>query len=87
MLAFRQAQIMNQQNTMDASQQGAILAEQERRQAEQMIAAQAAAARGVALQQSLANQQAQTAQRAQNMQLVSGIGGTAAKAVLGGKDD
>jgi len=79
-LAFRQAQIGNQQMGLENAQAGAIMAEQERRAADQLIAQQAAAARGVSLQAGIANQQAQTAQRAQNMQLISGIGTTAAAA-------
>lgn len=82
-LAFRQAQLGNQQMGLEAGQQSAIMASEEKRIAEQMIAAQAASQRGVALQQSLANQNAQINQRGQNMQLIAGLGGTAAK-VAGG---
>lgn len=78
MLAFRQAQMMNQQNALEGAQQGAILGEQERRSADQMIGAQAAAQRGVALQQSLANQNAMIQQRAQNLNTLSSVGQGAA---------
>lgn len=84
MLAFRQAQIGNQQAGLEGAQQAAILAEQERRQAEQMIAAQAAAQRGIALNAANANMQSDLAYRNQNMQLLAGVGGTAAKAFAGG---
>lgn len=84
MLAFRNAQQAGQQAQLEGSQTGAIMAEEERRKAEQVIAAQAAAQRGVALQQAMTNQQAQTAQRSQNMQLIAGLGGSAMKAASGG---
>lgn len=83
-LAFRQAQIMNQQAGLEAGQSGAMMAEQERRQADQMIAAQAASQRGVALQQAMSNQAASNAQRAQNMQLIGGLAGTAGMMAMGG---
>lgn len=72
-LAFRQAQIMGQEAQMQGAQEGAMMAEQERRQADQMIAQQAAAQRGVALQQSMANQQAQAQASAGNKQMISGL--------------
>lgn len=78
MLAFRNAQMLNQQNTMEGAQQGAILAEQERRQAEQLIAAQAASQRGVAFNQATTNQGAKLQGQAQNAQAIAGLGGTAA---------
>lgn len=73
-LAFRQAQIGNQQNTLDASQQAAIMAEQEKRQADQMIAAQIASQRGVAIQQATANQSATLDNQKNQLNAVSGIG-------------
>jgi hypothetical protein len=77
-LAFRQAQMGSQQAGLEAAQQGAILAEQERRTADDFLARQAAAQRGVAIQTQMANQQNAMAQRGQNMQLISGVGTTAA---------
>lgn len=84
MLAFRQAQIGNQQAQLEGAQQAALMAEQEKRQADQLIGQQVASQRGVAFQQAAANQQAQQAQRAQNMQLIAGLGGTAASLAMGG---
>lgn len=77
-LAFRQAQIGNQQMGLENSQAGAIMAEQERRQADQYIAQQAAAQRGVALQSATANQQADQSKANTQMNALAGIGGTAA---------
>lgn len=77
-LAFRQAQIGNQQAGLQAAQEGAILGEQERRTADDFLARQAAAQRGVALSVQQANQQAALQQRQQNMGLLSGIGTVAA---------
>lgn len=79
MLAFRQAQIAGQEAQLQGAQEGAVMAEQERRQADQMIGAQAAAQRGVAMQQSNINQQAATNQRAQDKQMIAGLAGTGAK--------
>jgi len=77
-LAFRQAQIGNQQNTLEGSQSAAIMGEQERRQADQLIAAQVGAARGVAMKQASANQLAETSRNEQRMQFLSSAGGSAA---------
>lgn len=84
MLAFRQAQIGNQQMGLEGAQQAAILAEQERRQAEQLIAAQAAAQRGVAFQQANANMGALQNSQDRNAQAIASIAGSAAKASSGG---
>lgn len=83
-LAFRQAQLGNQQNMLEASQQGAILAEQERRQAEQLIAATAASQRGVAFQQANANMNSTLAHQKNQADFLASIGGSAAKAAGGG---
>lgn len=83
MLAFRQAQIQGQEAQLQGAQDGAMMAEQERRQADQMIAAQAAAQRGVALQASMANQQAKTAAENSNRQMIAGLAGTAGKMAMG----
>jgi hypothetical protein len=72
-LAFRQAQLMNQQNTMAAAQQGAIMAEQERRMADDYIAKVAAGQRGVALQSALANQQADAQKSAADKQMLGSL--------------
>lgn len=82
-LAFRQAQIGNQQNTLQASQQGAIMAEQERRMADDFIARQAAAQRGIALQSAMANQQADTQKSGAQTSMVSSLGGAMVAASAG----
>lgn len=76
-LAFRQAQMGNQQNNLQASQQGAIMAEQERRAADDFIARQAAAQRGVAMQSAMANQQADANKAASDKQMIGGLGSAA----------
>jgi hypothetical protein len=76
-LAFRQAQIGNQQNNLQASQQGAMMAEQERRAADDFIARQAAAQRGVQMQSALANQQADANKAASDKQMLGGLGSAA----------
>lgn len=83
-LAFRQAQIGNQQNTLDAAQQGAIMAEQERRQADQLIAAQAAAQRGVAFNQASSNISNKLQNQKTQADMVSGLGQAAAKGASSG---
>ena len=83
-LAFRQAQIGNQQMGLENAQAGAIMAEQERRQADQLIAAQIAAQRGVAMQQANANQSATLASQKNNADFIASVGGSVAKA-SGGK--
>lgn len=85
-LAFRQAQLMNQQNTMNAVQQGAIMAEQERRAADEFIARQAAAQRGVAMQSAIANQQSDANKAASERQMISGLGQGAAMAFASDKE-
>ena len=80
MLAFRQAQMGNQQMNLEAAQQSAILAEQERRRAEELIAAQAAAQRGVAFNQASANMNAKLQNQKMQADAIAAIGGTAAKA-------
>lgn len=79
-LAFRNAQIMNQQNNLESVQQAALMAEQQRMQADQLIAAQAAAQRGVAFQQASTNLGALQANQRQNAEFLSAIGGSAMKA-------
>lgn len=82
-LAFRQAQMGNQQNNLQASQQGAIMAEQERRMADDFIARQAAAQRGIALQSAMANQQADTQKSGAQTGMVSSLGGAMVAASAG----
>lgn len=77
-LLQRQAMLQGQQAGLDIGRESAAARLAEQRGADQMIAQQAAAARGVALQQAMANQQAQTAQRQQNMQFLGNLGGSAA---------
>lgn len=83
-LAFRNAQVLNQQNTLEGSQQAAILAEQERRQAEQLIAAQAAAQRGVAFQQANSNLNSTLANQNTQANFFAGLGSAAMGAAGGG---
>lgn len=66
-LAYRQAQLGNQQMNLEAAQQGAIMAEQERRLADEFLAKQAAAQRGVAVQSGIANQQNDAAKSSRDM--------------------
>lgn len=82
-LAFRQAQIGNQQNSLEASQQAAIMAEQERRQADQLIAAQAAAQRGVAFNQASSNVSNTLQSQKTQADMISGLGQAGAKAAQG----
>jgi hypothetical protein len=85
-LAFRQAQLANQQMGLQNTQQAAIMGQQERQMADQMILSQAAAQRGVQLQSAMANQQAEGSANARNLQfgqqVVSGIGQGAASAAM-----
>ena len=84
-LAFRQAQIGNQQMGMENAQAGAIMAEQERRAADQFIAQQVNAQRGIAFNQDSQNLQNKLAAQKANAESLIAIGGTAAKASGGGK--
>lgn len=77
MLAFRQAQMANQQMGLQNSQQAAIMGQQERMQANQAILGQAAAQRGVALQSAMANQNADAAKSQREASMVAGLGGAA----------
>lgn len=79
MLAFRQAQIAGQDANLQAAQEGAMLAEQERRQADQMIAASAAAQRGVAFNQATTNLNAKLQGQKQNLDAMVGAAGAGAK--------
>jgi hypothetical protein len=83
-LAFRQAQIMGQEAQLQGAQEGAMMVEAEKRQADQMIAAQAAAHRGVALNQETTNLNAKMQGQQNNLNAIVGIGNTAAKAATGG---
>jgi hypothetical protein len=83
-LAFRQAQIGNQQMGLENAQAGAIMAEQERRAADQFIAQQINAQRGVAFNQESQNLENKLRSQKQNADSLIAIGGTAAKASSGG---
>lgn len=85
-LLQRQAMLQGQQAGLDLTRESAAAKLAEQRGADQMIAQQAAAARGVALQQAMANQQAATAQRQQNMQFIGNIGSSAATVAAAGSD-
>jgi hypothetical protein len=74
MLAFRQAQLANQQNNLEGAQQGAILAEQERRAADQFLQQTAAAQRGVALNAAQANMQSTLQNQSNQLGAISGVG-------------
>ncbi len=84
-LAFRQAQIGNQQMGLENAQAGAIMAEQERRAADQFIAQQVAAQRGLAFNQDAQNLQNKLQAQKQNAETVASIAGSAMKASGGGK--
>lgn len=77
-LLQRQAMMQGNQMGLDIGRESAAAKLAEQRGADQMIAAQAAAQRGVALQQNLANQQAAIAQRGQNLSFLGNLGGSAA---------
>lgn len=77
-LLQRQAMLQGQQANLDIGRESAAAKLAEQRGADQMIAQQAAAARGVALQQAMANQQAATAQRQQNMSFLGNLGAAGA---------
>lgn len=79
MLAFRQAQMGNQQAQLEGAQQAALMAEQEKRQADQMIAAQVASQRGVALNADQANLNAKMQGQKNNTDAIVGMGQTAGK--------
>lgn len=80
-LAFRTAQNLTQQSNVANAQQAAILAQQERMRANELILGQAAAQRGVALNSATANQQADTQKRGQDMQLIGNLGAAGAVAL------
>lgn len=77
-LAFRQAQISNQQMGLEGAQQAALMGQQEKMQANQMILGQAAAQRGIALNSAMANQQSDNQKRSTDMNMLAGIGQSAA---------
>lgn len=83
-LAFRQAQISSQQAGLEGAQQGAILAEQERRMADEFLARQAATQRGLAFQQQSQNLANQLQFQKQNAETVGNIAAASAKAGSGG---
>lgn len=83
-LAFRAANQATQMAQADAAGQSAIMAEEERRAARQALIQAAAAQRGVALQGAAQNLGANQAYRQQTFDIISGLGGAAAKASAGG---
>jgi hypothetical protein len=84
MLAFRQAQLMNQQNGLEGAQQGAIMAQQERNAADQFLAATAASQRGVAFNQAQTNLGATMQNQKMQADAISAIGQGVAKGASGG---
>lgn len=83
-LAFRQAQIGSQQANLEGSQQAALMDQQQRMQADQFIAQQYANARGLAFNQQVSNNAAETAYQNRNLGIISGIGTTMATGGLSG---
>jgi hypothetical protein len=79
-LMARNVMTQTQQNGMDIARESAAAKLAEQRGADQLIFGQAAAQRGVALNQANINQQAEQAYRNQNMQIVSNIGAAGATA-------
>lgn len=77
-LLQRQAMMQGNQMGLDIGRESAAAKLAEQRGADQMIAAQAAAQRGVALQQNIANQQAAQAQRGQNLSFLGSLGSAGA---------
>ena len=86
-LLNRQAMIQGQQAGLDLASESAAARLAEQRTADQMIAAQAAAQRGVALQQTIANQQAATAQRGQNLGIIGSLAGSGATVAAAASDE
>lgn len=78
-LAFRAASQATAEAQSGAARQAAIMQEQERRQAEELLARVAAGQRGVALSAATANQAAEQGYRQGNLGIVSGLG----QAILG----
>lgn len=83
-LAFRGAVQATQQAQSGAAMQSAMMAEEERRMAQQALIQAAAAQRGVALGGAQANLAAQDAYRKQTFDFLGNLGGSAAKASSGG---
>jgi hypothetical protein len=83
-LAFRQAQIANQDANLQGAQQAAAMEQQERQQADSAITGQYKNAQNLAYNQNASNLAAQNAQKNANMQMVAGLGGTAASLFTGG---
>lgn len=79
-LAFRQAQLGNQQNQLEGAQQGALLSAQQRMQADQLLAASLAANKGIAFQQANTNLGATLQNQQTQTNGLAAIGGAAASA-------
>jgi hypothetical protein len=84
-LLQRNAMQLGQQAGLDVIREGAASKIQEQRAADQLIAQQAAAARGVSVQANIANQQNAMAQRGQNLGFLGGLG--SAGAMLAASDE
>jgi hypothetical protein len=84
-LAMRSAQEQIGQMTAGAAREQAILQEQERRRADEIMAQIAASQRGGALSQAQVNQQAQQAYENRNLGILSGLGGAGMQAAGGKK--
>lgn len=80
MLAFRQAQMAGQEAQMQGAQQGAIMAEQERRMADQFLQQTAMGQRGVAAQSAISNQNTDAAKANSERSMIAGLGGAAVMA-------
>jgi hypothetical protein len=83
-LAFRQAQMANQQAQLESAQQAAIMGQQERMQAQQMLLSGAAGQRGVALNSAVNNQSNATQTRGQNMSFLQGAVSGAGQGMVAG---
>lgn len=81
-LAFRQAQMASQQANLQGAQDAAIMAEQERRQADQMVASQVNAQRGVAFNQANTNLNSTMQNQQNQLNAISSVGQGAAKAMM-----
>lgn len=77
-LLQRNAMQMGQQAGLDVAREGIASRIQEQRAADQLIAQQAAAARGVSVQANIANQQNAMAQRGQTLGLIGNLGAAGA---------
>lgn len=86
-LLQRNAMQLGQQSGLDVMREGSANKIQEQRAADQLIAQQAAAARGVSVQANIANQQSQMMQRGQTLGLLGNLGAAGALMYAGSDEN